>query len=499
MASPAAERIPVIIGVGEYMERPARPDDSLEPRDMMAKALNIANEDCGGAALGQIDKLNVIMPMSWKYSNLAGTLCETLNITPQQASLGPSGGQLPLHYLHEAAKDISEGRSEIAAIVGGEAQYSLVSAQRAGQMPPWTPFASDGPNWAEAPGAIHPLSMAMGLYLPLNIYPLFEAATAAHWGQTPEQADRETGQILSRSSTIAASNPKSWGPVGLSDTDILTATPKNRIVAWPYTKSMVASMNVNQSAAIIITSLAKARDMGIAEERCVFITQGAGANEPADFLARANYYESPAQEAVLNALKTADSATEAAELYSCFPVVPKMARRILGRNVETPSTVTGGMSFFGAPLNNYMTHAACAMVRKIREGQPSGLLYGQGEFVTKHYGLRLSKTAQDPELLFAHGNTQSAADDSRGDVPDIIENADGAAVIETFAIPSNRDGSPSHGVIMARMESGARTLAHVDEHETALLAYLMDKSRYPIGDKGRVIKAEKGPSTWQSA
>jgi len=150
MASPAAERIPVIIGVGEYTERPARSDDSLEPRDMMAKALNIANEDCGGAALAQLDKLNVIMPMSWKYSDLAGRLCETLKITPQQASLGPSGGQLPLHYLHEAAKDISEGRIEVAAIIGGEAQYSLVSAQRAGQMPPWTPFASDGPNWAEA-------------------------------------------------------------------------------------------------------------------------------------------------------------------------------------------------------------------------------------------------------------------------------------------------------------------------------------------------------------
>ena len=499
MASTAAERIPVIIGVGEYIERPARPDDSLEPRDMMAKALRIADEDCGGAALSQLDKLNVIMPMSWKYSDLPGTLGETLDITPKQAKLGPSGGQLPLHYIHEAAKDIAEGRSEIAAIVGGEAQYSLVSAQRAGQMPPWTPFASDGPNWAEAPGAIHPLSMAMGLYLPLNIYPLFEAATAAHWGQTPEQADSETGQILSRSSHIAASNPKSWGPVGLSDTDILTPTPKNRIVAWPYTKSMVASMNVNQSAAVIITSLAKAREMGIAEEQCVFITQGAGANEPADFLARANYYESPAQEAVLNALKTADSATETAELYSCFPVVPKMARRILGRNIETPSTVTGGMSFFGAPLNNYMTHAACAMVRKIRSGETGGLLYGQGEFVTKHYGLRLSKTAQDPDLLFAHEDTQSVADKTRGPVPEIVENADGAAVIETFAIPSNRDGSPSHGVIMARMESGERTLARVDGTETAILSQLMDKSRYPIGDKGRVVQAEKGPSIWQPA
>lgn len=149
----------------------------------------------------------------------------------------------------------------------------------------------------------------------------------------------------------------------MSGEEIGTATPKNRIVAWPYTKSMVASMNVNQSAAIIVTSLSKALEMGIPRSRCVFITQGAGADEPCDFLARANYYESPAQEAVLKALKTENSTSEAAELYSCFPVVPKMARRILGRPMDAPTTVTGGMSFFGAPLNNYMTHATCAMVR----------------------------------------------------------------------------------------------------------------------------------------
>jgi len=102
-------------------------------------------------------------------------------------------------------------------------------------------------------------------------------------------------------------------------------------------------------------------------------------------------------------------------------------------------------------------------------------------------------------VLFAHEDTQSVADKTRGPVPEIVENADGAAVIETFAIPSNRDGSPSHGVIMARMESGERTLARVDGTETAILSQLMDKSRYPIGDKGRVVQAEKGPSIWQPA
>ena len=493
----SAERIPVIIGIGEYTERPQSLEESLEPRDMMAKALDLANKDCGENALTQIDKLNVIMPMSWKYSDLPAELCKTLGISPKQAELGPSGGQLPLHYLHDAARDIAEGRSDMAAIVGGEAQYSLVSAQRAGQMPPWSPFAAGGPNWADAPGAIHPLSMSMGLYLPLNIYPLFEAATAAHWGQTPAQADKETAEILSQSSAIAVPNPYSWGPVGMSGEDIATPTPKNRIVSWPYTKSMVASMNVNQSAAIIVTSLAKAREMGVSEDQCVFITEGAGANEPADFLARENYYESPAQEAVLKTLKTEQSPIEAAELYSCFPVVPKMARRILGRSTAQASTVTGGMSFFGAPLNNYMTHAACAMVRMIRAGEPGGLLYGQGEFVTKHYSLRLSKTPQNIETLFIHDDTQAIADASRGSVPEILAGAEGAATVESFAIPSNRDGEPSHAVIMARMESGGRTLARIDETDAEAMAWLKDKSRYPIGDKGRVVSAEKGPSTWQ--
>ncbi|WP_026942401.1 hypothetical protein [Hellea balneolensis] len=497
MSKTSTERQPVIIGIGEYSERPDNIAKSLEPSEMMARALETANKDCGGQALAKIDSLDVVMPMSWRYSDLAGELGKALNISPKRAVLGPSGGQTPLKYIHEAAINIAEGRSKVAAVVGGEAQYSLVSAQRAGQMPSWSPFASDGPNFADTPGAIHPLSLQLGLYLPLNIYPLFEAATAAHWGQTPQEADAETAKILELSSFIAGQNPNSWGPVNMPGEEILKATPKNRIVAWPYTKSMVASMNVNQSAAIIITSLQTALDMGVAEDHCVFITQGAAANEPRDFLARANYYESPAQDAVLNALKSSSSATEAAELYSCFPVVPKMARRILGREVETASTVTGGMSFFGAPLNNYMTHASCAMVRKIRLGEPAGLLYGQGEYVTKHYGLRLSKTPGDLDILLENDDAQEIADKARGAVPDIVTDAKGPAQVESFAILSNRDGSPSHAAIMARLESGERSLAKIEGSESEAMAWLMDKSRYPIGDKGRLVKTDKGPSSWQ--
>ena len=84
---------------------------------------------------------------------------------------------------------------------------------------------------------------------------------------------------------------------------------------------------------------------------------------------------------------------DAIELYSCFPCVPKMARRTLGLGDDVQPTVTGGLTFFGAPLNTYMTHAACAMVRKLRNGARLGLLYGQGGFVTKHHALVLSRQA----------------------------------------------------------------------------------------------------------
>ena len=62
-----------------------------------------------------------------------------------------------------------------------------------------------------------------------------------------------------------------------------------------------------------------------------------------------------------------------------------MARRTLGLSADVQPTVTGGLTFFGAPLNTYMTHAACAMVRRVRGGAKLGLLYGKGGFVTKHF------------------------------------------------------------------------------------------------------------------
>ena len=118
--------------------------------------------------------------------------------------------------------------------------------------------------------------------------------------------------------------------------------------------------------ALLLTSLAKARAAGIAEDKLVYPLGGASAEEPRDYLLRDQFYESHPQNAVLKAamdLAGGDGKTfDAIELYSCFPCVPKMARRTLGLGADVQPTVTGGLTFFGAPLNTYMTLVSSAAV-----------------------------------------------------------------------------------------------------------------------------------------
>lgn len=485
--------IPVIVGIGEITEKLDGDITAREPLTLMRDAVRLAEADAG-LSIDKLDSLDVVMPMSWRYSDLAGQLSEALNVTPKHAKLGPSGGESPLKYMHQAAMRIANGESEMAVVVGGEAQYSLTTYQRAGQQPPWTPFAIDGPNFAETGEAVDGLAVQHGLYMPVNVYGFFEAASAHQWGQTPAQAQEESAEVWARYAAVAASNPYSWRDENLTAGDIKTATPKNRMIGGPYPKSMVANMNVNQSAAVLITSLAAARVSGISDEKCVFISGGAGADEPRNFLKRDQYAVCNAQDAVLEAMnEIGGGELGALELYSCFPCVPKMAWRTLGLPIDKTPTVTGGLSFFGAPLNNYMSHASCAMVRTIRGGESFGTLYGQGEYMTKHYGLRLSA---DYEGFKSARTTQATAEAARGDIPALISSYSGPATVESFTMMYDRTGMAAYGVIMALTKTGERTLASLPASDTFGLNILMSQDSYPIGINGKIIAPEKGAAIW---
>src|SRR5579859_2559544 len=494
------DRIPVIVGVGEIVDRPKEILEGLEPLTLLEQALRRAEADSGAKLLGEIGSLDVVSFLSWRYRDPEQQLAQRLGIAPAHCYYGPVGGESPIRYLHEAALRIARGECEVAAVCGAEAQSTATKAERSGITPPWTPFARD----VEEPkrGAVFqkPLAVKLGAFRPITVYPLYESATSAHWGQTPREALAESGALWSTYASVASENPNSWLKKRFSADEITRPSPENRMIAWPYTKLMVANPTVNMGAAVLLTSLAKARAAGIAEERLVYPLGGASAEEPRDYLLRDQFYESHPQNAVLKAVMELAGGDgrkfDAIELYSCFPCVPKMARRTLGLGDDVQPTVTGGLTFFGAPLNTYMTHAACAMVRKLRNGGKLGLLYGQGGFVTKHHGLVLSRQPP-PTPLAQDTSVQSEADRHRGAVPDFVIEASGRGKVESFTAIYGRNNEIEHGVVMLRTLANARALARVPADDRQTLAHLLNMDRTPIGTSGSIFSADDGVLEWR--
>jgi acetyl-CoA C-acetyltransferase len=499
--SPTPEdRIPVIVGIGEIVDRPKDIKDGLEPLTLLEQALKRAEADSGTKLLGEIGSLDIVNFLSWRYQDPARQLSERLGIKPGHAYYGPVGGESPIRYLHEAAQRIARGECSVAAVCGAEAQSTATKAERASVDLPWTPFAKDVEEPKRGAAFQKPIAVKLGVFRPVSVYPFYEAASAAHWGQTPREAMAESGRLWSTYSDVAAQNPSSWLKRRFTPEEITTPTADNRLIAWPYTKLMVANPSVNMGAAILMTTLVKARAAGIADDRLIHVWGGTSAEEPRDYLIRDQFFESHAQNAVLKAVIDlaggSGKAFDAIELYSCFPCVPKMARRTLGLDADVQPTVNGGLTFFGAPLNTYMTHAACAMVRKLRGGSKLGLLYGQGGFVTKHHALVLSRQA--PQATLAQDTSvQAEADRARGAVPDFVTEANGKGKIESFTVLYGRNNEVEHGVAMLRTPDNARALARVPAGDRATLAHLLNMDRTPVGSTGDIVTAEDGVLEWR--
>jgi acetyl-CoA C-acetyltransferase len=500
MSALPADRIPVIVGVGEIVDRPKDVADGLEPLALLEQAIRRAEIDAGARLVHDLGSLDVVNFLSWRYRDPEQLLAQRLGVKPAHCYYGPVGGESPIRFLHEAALRIARGECEVAAVCGAEAQSTATKAERTGVTLPWTPFAHDVEEPKRGAAFQKPLAVKLGVFRPVSVYPFYEVASAAKWGQTPRQALAETGELWSRYSAVAAYNPNAWLKRHFAPEEITTPSADNRPIAWPYTKLMVANPMVNMGAALILTSVARARAAGIADNRMIYPLGGAAAEDPRDYLLRDQFAESHPQNAVLQAaMKLAGgkgSAFDAIELYSCFPCVPKMARRTLGLGPDVEATVTGGLTFFGAPLNTYMTHAACAMVRRLRGGARRGLLYGQGGFVTKHHALVISR--QPPQVSLPQDvSVQAEADRMRMKAPEFVSEAGGNGKVESFTALHDRNGEIEHGVVMLRTEQETRTLARVPAQDKTTLARLTDLDKTPVGALGTITMAADGVPEWR--
>jgi acetyl-CoA C-acetyltransferase len=500
------DNTPVIVAVGEAVDRPDELSAALEPVELIAEALRQADIDGGGGLLDRLQSIDLIGLVTWRYRDPVSLLCAQLHITPQRKINASMGGESPIRLLHEAAVRIARGELNAAAIVGGESMHSMNHARKAGAKLSWTPLASkeDAVRFAADRIELSPISKQLGISDPAQMYPLYETAAQAAWGQTPEKGTIESAALWARFAAVAAQNPSAWIRNSPSAEIIRTPGASNRMIAWPYPKLMIANPAVNQAAAVIVMSIGAARAAGIAQNKWIYIWGGAAAAEPDNYLMRDRYDRSTAQGAVLKrAVEIAGGDARRfhkMELYSCFPIVPKMALRELGYGDDAPSpTVTGGLTFFGGPLNNYMSHAVAAMVRELRSAPNElGLLYGQGGFVTKHHTLVLSSAAPSHHFALEY-SVQDVAARARDTVPPLLESYSGEATIETYTVIYGRDGGPLQGVLVLRTSKGERTMARVPRDDAETLSLLTSTDRSAVGRRGTVTTDVFGKQVWRPA
>ncbi|MXO85815.1 acetyl-CoA acetyltransferase [Altererythrobacter aurantiacus] len=497
MSLPQPERIPVLVGVGQINDRPARNAEGLNARELMIAALQEAERDAGGGWLAQCDRLALVTQWSFRQLNpVAKEVAEAIGARP--ATLYESGmpkGDSPMRLLNEAANAIGAGEARIAAIAGGEALRTAAALAREGKGPS-NPFAKseDGgeqPLNSDSPRPERPFAHRYGLVMPADVYPLYENAGRAAYGQTLAEGQAESGTLWSKMSQVAADNEQAWLRESLTHEEIIRPSASNRRMAFPYTKFLVANAAVNQGAAMIVTSLAEARRRNIPEKRIIHIGLGAAAHEADDYLKRDSYAASAGMKVTLervpalNGLAAKD--LDHVELYSCFPCVPKMARRVLGFDEERPITVFGGLTFGGAPIGNYMSHAAASMTDLLRREGGTGLLFANGGYATHNHAIVLSAEPLLAASFPQNFDFQAEADALRGEIPELNEDYAGPAVIETYTVLYDRSGAVEHGIIVARTNDGRRTLAIVPANDETMIAFLTEGNHEPVGTGGTII------------
>jgi acetyl-CoA C-acetyltransferase len=504
------DRTPVLIGAGQFTYR-GDPASSPSPTALLKIAAERAAQDAGVGApgLAAIDALAVVgftidAPGSRRgmiphSNNPPANLARRLGAQPGWSVYSEMGGNTPQYLINTLAQKIAAGEAELALTVGCEFLGSAMKRLTKGLS--FDDWKADEAEDLPAPQRIGdprpgntPYEARHGLDRPINIYPLFENALRARDGRSIPDHQRRMGELFSRFSQVAADNPDAWFPTPRSPEEIATVSEKNRMIGFPYPKLMNAIMEVDQSAAVLIASEAKARELGVPEDRWVYLH---GCGDAADLwhpLDRQNFHSSPAMR------RTGQKALEMAgigldridliDLYSCFPVAVEIGAEELGLSLDDPRglTVTGGLPYAGGPGNNYVMHSVAVMLQKLRQRPGAyGLITGNGWYLTKQstgiYSTRRPDKPferEDPAVL------QREIDGLPH--PEIVERPEGRGVIETYTVAHKREG-PFMAIVVGRDETGRRFVANTPS-DAALLSAM--EAAEQVGRPGAVRPGSDG-------
>ena len=464
---------PVLVGLGEVTRRPGE-EGSTEPAALMAEAVRRALEDAGATAapvLERVGAVGAVPPAAWPDGDPGRRAAQLLGLGASIPTLRSSlqGGNGPQLLVNVLAERIQAGTLDAAIVCGAESLSTVARLAREGAAPDWPApdpeRAADEVLEGERPASTE-AEAAVGMIAPIMAYPLIENAIRAAAGRAPADHLRSIAGLWSRFSAVAAQQPAAWSPKAYTMDELATPSAANRQVTFPYTKLLNSNIQVDQGAAVILTSAAVASELGVPTDRWVYVHAGARATDEWFMSERHALDRSPAIRACGEALFDHAAITAAdlgpVDLYSCFPAAVQLAAGELGLPLDDPGrplTCTGGLTFFGGPGNNYATHGIVAVARQLRDAPPGaiGLSTALGWYATKHalglYGNR------PPWRAFASLEPAVDAPPARA----VASPGEIDAVAETCTLIYDRDGAPSYGILFALADDGTRALGKTDD------------------------------------
>lgn len=508
---------PILVGCGDVTDLATPVEHGRSPYELIAQAGRLALADTGAAAamartIDTVAMLRLFADTSHRFANRLGassnpprSIARRLGIEADRHIYTWNGGNMPQYLVNMFAEQIARGEIKAALICGGEALRTQHGIERQGLEL----------SWREEPGG-EPELVGIGrrgwndhedrhkLRAAIAMYPLFENAIRGQRGHTVAQHLQAMGTLFARFAAVAAANKLATRREGYTAAQLATVNEANRWIGFPYPRLMNANAFIDQSAALVMTSVGQARALGIPESKWVYLHGCADGHDHWYVTERIDFHSSPAirlgvRQAMAMAGKT-PAEMDFFDLYSCFPSAVEIGCQEIGLAEDDPRglTLTGGLPYFGGPGNNYVTHSIAAMMRKLREhagrfgpgagGRNAyGLVTANGNYVTKHsFGIYSTDPTRGPWQRENPARLQGELD-ALPKAP-FTETPDGAAHIETYTVMHGRHG-PEFGLVIGRLDAtGERFIANPDS-DPAVLADLQD--RESLGRPG-VVESRDG-------
>jgi acetyl-CoA C-acetyltransferase len=465
----AAERTPVLVGIGLATRREEDFTRALEPMDLMLEAVAHSGRDSGStAALAGVQYIAVPRGR-WSYSNPAGDIARAIGADKAVTAL-TSVGVLQQTLIGEACDRIARGQAHTTLVTGADAGYRLLRAQIEGQQA-GERVQGDAPDIYLAPKdeLRHPVEKRAGLQMPVGLYAIMESAYRASQGWSVAEHRDRLAELGARFCRIAEANPHAWQRRALSAADIREASDRNPMQAFPYTRSHCSTWNVDQASALLFCSAARAQALGIPRSQWVYALASTESNHMVAVSARDDLAACPgariAGQAALVAAGLTIEDVDLVDLYSCFPLAVQAYASALGLPLTRDLTVTGGMPFAGGPYNNYFFQATCRAAELLRQGKGRNALVSCVSGVLTKQGFGLWST-NPPVAGFVHADL---SDQVAREVQElqVLESFTGQASVAGFTVLHGRGQQP-RGVALLDTPQGQRTMATTED--AALIA-----------------------------